>query len=157
MELHQRAAAVAMMVLAQGAWTADVSYDFVACTHSRHVLLEANDEIVALGLEVWGVVASSTTKEWENASTHCVGSLRVVKGIPVGKGLCKWADSAGNTAVGEFEYPPVGEPAWKWLSGTGKLKGITGAGTFRDMFSAKPIEPGTSQGCRRDWGTYTLP
>ncbi len=141
----------------QPALAAEVAYDFVTCTHSKHTVLEANSEIVALGVEVWGVVASSTTKAWENASTHCVGSIRITAGKPVGKGLCKWVDAAGDTAVGEFEYPQLGEPTWAWLSGTGKLKGITGTGTYRELFSAKPSEAGTAQGCRRDWGKYTLP
>ena len=35
-------------------------------------------------------------------------------------------------AVGEFKYPPAGEPSFTWLAGT-------------------------AQGCRRDWGRYTTP
>ena len=140
-----------------GAGAAESAYDFVACTHTRQTPLEANADIVAFGIESYGVVASSTTKEWENASTHCVGYLRIVGGKPVGKGVCKWTQATGDTGVGEFEYPPAGEPAWTWLSGTGKLKGISGGGTFRQVIAAKPVTPGTSQGCRRDSGKYNLP
>lgn len=152
-----RVLAIAMISLAQGAMAGEVAYDFVACTHSKRTLLEASSELVALGFESWGVVASSTTKEWENASTHCVGYIRLAAGKPVGKGVCRWFDAAGDTAIGEFEYPPAGEPVWTWLSGTGKLKGITGKGTFKELFTAKTADDGTSQGCRRDWGRYTLP
>jgi len=142
---------------APACWAADVSYDFVACTHSRRTMLEGSAELAAFGMESWGVVSSSTTKEWENATTRCVGYLRVMAGKPVGKGVCKWFTAAGDTAVGEFEYPPSGEPTWTWLVGTGALKGIAGGGAFKSLFTGKPVEPGTTQGCRRDWGKYTLP
>lgn len=148
---------MSLSLSALAALAADAAYDFVACTHSRQMVLEANSDVVAFGMEVFGVVASSTTKEWENASTRCVGYLRLMGGKPVGKGVCKWTQVTGDTGVGEFEYPPSGEPTWTWLSGTGKLKGISGGGTFRQVISAKPAEPGTSQGCRRDYGRYTLP
>ena len=157
MNHFQMILAVGAMAVAQGAWAAEVAYDFTACTHGRHTVLEANADIFAMGFEVWGVVAASTTKEWENATTHCVGSLRVTAGKRVGKGVCKWLTAAGDSALGEFEYPASGEPVWTWLTGTGKLKGISGGGTFREVGGSKPVEAGTSQGCRRDWGKYTLP
>lgn len=157
MKLHRMSVAVAMVLLAQGAQADEQTYDFVACSYSKHTMIEANGDIVALGLEAWGTVASSKTKQWESANTHCVGYIRVLAGKPVGKGVCKWIVPAGDTAVGEFEYPNTGEPSWTWLSGTGKLKGISGGGTFQDVTSTKPIVAGTSQGCRRDWGKYTLP
>ena len=151
------ASALAMALLSLPAWPAEVSYDFVACTHTRQTVVEASPELVAFGLDNWGIVANSTTKEWENATTRCVGYLRVAAGKPVGKGVCRWIVSSGDTAVGEFEYPPAGEASFTWLTGTGKFKGIQGGGTFKQISNAKPSESGTSQACRRDWGKYTLP
>lgn len=148
---------LAMSAFSPAAWAADVSYDFVACTNTRLTMLEGSAELRAFGLEGWGVVSSSTTKDWENATTHCVGYGRVMAGKYVGKGVCKWATAAGDTAVGEWEVPAAGEASWTWLVGTGKLTGIAGGGTFKTLFTGKPIEPGISQGCRRDWGKYTLP
>jgi len=136
---------------------AEVTYNFVACGHSRQTVLEAGPEFTAIGFEQWGLVATSTTKEWENASTKCVGYLRIVGGRPVGKGVCKWVMAGGDTAFGEFEYPTSGEPAFTWLFGTGKLKGIQGGGSFKQVSSARPAEAGTSQSCRQDWGKYTTP
>jgi hypothetical protein len=151
-------AIVALSALAAlPAQSTETSYDFVACSHGRHTVVEAGADLVALGVENWGVVASSTTKEWEGATTHCVGYVRVVSGKPVGKGVCKWFQAGGDTAVGEFEYPPAGEPVFTWLSGTGRFKGIKGAGSFKELFTGKPAEPGTAQGCRHDWGRYVLP
>lgn len=119
--------------------------------------LQANADIVAFGVESWGVVSASSTKLFEQASTHCVGYLRVLAGKPVGKGSCKWVVQGGDSGVGEFEYPVSGEPKWTWLSGTGRLKGISGGGTFKEVFSAPVVDPTMSQGCRRDWGSATLP
>ena len=149
-------AVFALSTFAPTSWAADVSYDFVACTDARMTSLEASAELTAFGAESWGVVSSSTTKDWENATTHCVGYTRVMAGKPVAKGVCKWKIATGDTAVGEYEIPVAGEASWHWLVGTGKLKGITGSGTFKSLHSGS-IQPGTSQGCRRDWGSYTLP
>ncbi len=157
MKLHQALAAAAMTVMAPTTWAVDVAYDFVACNHSRRLPLEANADLVAFGVETFGTVASSTTKAFEGATTHCVGYVRVMAGKPVGKGVCKWLVTSGDTAVGAFEMPAGGEPVFTWLSGTGGLKGISGKGTFRELTPTKPIEPGTSQGCRRDWGSFTVP
>jgi hypothetical protein len=147
--------AIAAATLAAGA--AEVGYDFNVCTTGRRTALEANADIVAFGVENWGVVASSTTPLFEKASTHCVGYLRIVAGKPVGKGACKWALAGGDTGVGEWEYPANGSPTWTWLAGTGKLKGISGGGTFQELFSAPTVDPGWSHGCRHDWGKIDLP
>jgi len=150
-------AVLALSAFTPASWAADVSYDFVACSHSKRIPLEASAEFAAFGLESWGIVASSTTKEWENATTRCVGYLRVIAGKPVGKGVCKWFHANGDTASGEFEMPAAGEASFTWLVGTGKLKGIAGGGSFKYVTNGKPSEPGTSQSCRQDWGKYTLP
>ena len=152
----QKIAFAALISFAPAAFAAEAAYDFVACTHSKLTSLEANSEFVAFAAESWGVVASSTTKAWENASTHCMGYTRVVAGKPTGKGVCKWAEAGGDTAVGEYEYSPAGAK-FTWLTGMGKLKGISGGGTFQPVFTARTVDPGTSQGCRRDWGKFSLP
>jgi hypothetical protein len=157
MKGYRKFLAWAVVAMAQGAWAVEAPYDFTVCTHGKRTALEANADIASFGVESWGVVASSTTPFWERASTHCVGYLRVVSGKLVGKGNCKWVEAGGDSAVGEFEYPTTGDPTWTWLVGSGKLKGISGGGTFRELFSAKPADPTTSAGCRRDWGKFSLP
>jgi hypothetical protein len=157
MKLHKNLTLMALIAIAGSAIAAEAAYDFVACTHGKRTPIEVNGEYAAFSIESWGVVASSTTKEWENASTHCVGYLRVITGNPLGKGVCKWVQNTGDTAIGEFEFSATAEPRWTWLSGAGKLKGISGGGTFKEVFDAKTVDVGTSQGCRRDWGKYTLP
>lgn len=157
MNEFRRAAWALLLAVAWPAQAADQAYDFTVCTSGKRVPLEASAEIVAFGIESWGVVASSATPLFEKASTHCVGHLRIVAGQPVGKGLCKWALVGGDTGVGEWEYPATGEPRWTWLAGTGRLKGVRGGGSFRELFSAPAVDTATNLGCRRDWGTLVLP
>ena len=54
------------------------------------------------------------------------------------------------------EYGDAGAK-FAWVAGLGKLKGIEGGGTFKPVFTDKPSEAGTVQGCRRDWGRFKLP
>ncbi len=150
-------AVAAATLVAAPAWSAEFSYDFVACSHSTQRMLEAGPDLVAFGTESWGIVATSTSKEWESATTRCVGYLRIVGGKSVGKGMCRWVHAGGDTAVGEWEMTPSGQNHWTWIAGTGKLAGIKGGGTFEWVTRAKAVEAGTGQSCRRDWGQYTLP
>jgi hypothetical protein len=79
-------------------------------------------------------------------------------GKRVGKGLRKWFLMSGDTAIGEWVMPESGENSFRWLSGTGALKGITTVtSNFAWVSKGKPAEPGTGQDCRRDWGRYALP
>jgi hypothetical protein len=152
-----RVVALAAAATLSTAWSAEVAYDITVCTHGRTAMLESNPEITAFGVESWGIVTNASVPQWEKATTHCVGYTRVVNGKGSGKGVCKWVFANGDTGVGEWEIPAVGEPAWTWLMGSAGMKGVQGGGTFRTVFSGKPAEAGTSQGCRRDWGKYTLP
>ena len=152
----QTLASMALVALAQGAFAAEAAYDFVACTSGKRTILDSNPEFTAYATEGWGVVANSTTKVWENASTHCMGFERVVAGKPYGKGVCKWTEAGGDSAIGEYEWSQTGAK-WSWLGGMGKLKGISGGGTFQEVFRAKQVDPATAQGCRRDWGKFSLP
>lgn len=136
--------------------TAEIPYEFTVCTHGKPLMLESSADLTGYGVEAWGVVSASASKEWENASTHCVGYMRWMEGKQVGKGLCRWIQASGDSAVGEFEFTPAGERRWTWLTGTGRLKGINGGGTFQEIFTAKTVDAGTAQGCRRDWGKYTV-
>lgn len=150
--------ALVIALSAPAAWSRDVNYDFVVCTHGTQNVLEAGPNLTALGVESWGVVATSTTPEWEKATTRCVGYLRIMAGKVAGKGLCKWFNMAGDTALGEWEISDTGENTWKWLTGTGGLQGIKSVkSTWSSLGNGKPAAPGTSQGCRRDQGTYSLP
>ena len=148
---------LALAGFAPSLWAAETPYDFVKCATGKITPLEISADLRAAGMENWGITASSTTKDFENATTHCVGFSRVVEGKPAGRGLCKWMDSAGNTAFGEYEVLAPGEGTFVWVTGTGKFKGIKGGGQWKVFSSAKPVAEGTAQWCERYWGKYTLP
>lgn len=158
MHIQRSVLFVALAALAQASSGAvERTYDFVACSHAKRTIVEMNHTFVGYGIESWGLVANSTTKDWENASSHCTGYVRTAAGKTTSKGICQWTIPGGDTAVGEFEYPAGGEPTWTWLGGTGKLWGIQGSGTLRDLTSAVASDPTTWQGCRRESGKYALP
>ena len=98
METNAILGPVATLALMHAAVAAEQGYDFVACTHAQRTMIEAGSETVAFGVEVWGIVSSSTTKFWEGASTHCAGYIRITQGRPVGKGTCKWLTAGGDSA-----------------------------------------------------------
>ena len=158
MRVHRPVLLVALAALAQASSGAvERTYDFVACSHAKRTVVEMNHMFVGYGIESWGLVANSSTKDGENASSHCTGYMRAVQGKTTGKGICQWTILGGDTAVGEFDIPATGEASWTWLSGTGKLWGIEGSGTLKELTSAATSDPTTWQGCRRESGKYALP
>ena len=148
---------IAMFAFAPTTWAAESAVDFVKCSSAKITPLNVGGDITAIGMENWGIVASGSTKEFENSSTHCVGFLRVIGGKRAGRGMCKILDPGGNTVLGEFEILGPGEGSWEFLAGTGKFKGIGGSGQWKVYTAAKPSAEGTSQFCERYTGKYTLP
>ncbi len=157
MSRRRMTVALVLALCSAPAWTAEISYEFLACSSGTQKVLESGPELTALGVEEWGITASSTTKEWEGATTRCVGHVLIAGGKTRGKGICRWVLASGDTALGEWEMAADGQNSWKWLAGTGKLTGIRGGGTFQWVTQGKAVQPGTSQSCRRDWGKYSLP
>ena len=157
MSIQRMAAAMILALCGTQAWTAEFTYDFVVCSHGTQKLLDSGPELTAVGVEDWGITASSSTKEWENATTRCMGHVLIAGEKTTGKGICRWVQASGGTAVGEWEMAADGQNSWRWLAGTGKLAGIRGGGTFQWVTNGKAVEAGTGQSCRRDWGKYTLP
>jgi len=148
---------IALFALVPTLWAAETPYDFVACFSYKVTPVETTADITAVGLEGWGIVASSTTKEWENATAHGVYVNWSMGGKAGGKSLLKWLTAAGDTIVGQADVTGTGEGTWAFLSGTGKLKGIQGGGWWKAVSAAKPIVQGTAQSCHHIWGKYTLP
>jgi hypothetical protein len=64
-------------------------------------------------------------------------------------------DSDGDAFVGETVLGPT-DGTWTFLEGSGKWKGIKGSGKFVPITSAKPVVPGTTQGCARATGKYEI-
>lgn len=100
--------------------------------------------------------SNHANKVFDNCTYHCAGIVWIAKGVPAYYVFCKYADPEGNVVVGESTVEGD-KTDWKFIHGTGKWKGITGGGTHQAITKGKPVAPGTSQGCRRATGTYSLP
>jgi hypothetical protein len=157
MKRHLIFLGIVLMGFAPSLWATAIKYDYVACVNAKITPLVKAPDFIGFNVESWGIVASSTTKEMENATTHCMGYGRVMGGKQAGQGVCKWTDTAGNTFVGQYDVTAPGEGTWTFLTGTGRFKGAHGGGHWKVVAQGKPIDAGTVQNCRRDWGSYTSP
>lgn len=148
-----------LLIVPASIWAAEAEYDFVHCGNAKLTPIESSADITVLGLETWGIVSStaSTTKAFEKMTHHCVGYVHVAGGKRTMKGVCKYIDTDGDVLTGEFETLPEKEGVWTFLAGTGKFKGIKGAGTYRTTLAGKPVAEGTSQTCTRATGKYSTP
>ena len=138
---------------------ADEHFDQTHCWSSTTTMLSASEELTVLSYELTGINRSNLeTKAFDNATTNCIGVMRIMAGVPSVTGYCKYMEPDGDFVVGEYKSDASGtKTEWKFLQGTGKWKGIQGTGQGARITRAKPIKPGTSQGCNRETGTYKLP
>ena len=150
-------AAIAWAAAASTAWAGETAFEFIGCGISKNVVVEASPELRIQAIENWAINTSTAVKDWEKATKHCVGYVRIMDGKPTGKGACKWQDATGDSAIFEWEIHTNGDYTVAWLGGAGKYKGIKGGGNFEVSNSAKPVVEGTQFQCIRDYGKYTLP
>lgn len=131
--------------------------DLTNCGSTTITMISSSEELTVFSTESRGIAISNTPdKAFDNATYHCVGVTRVMKGEASWVAYCKYLDPAGDTVVGQT----IGEGkegTWTFLQGTGKYKGIKGTAKNWAITSGRPITPGTSQGCLKAVGTYTIP
>lgn len=132
-------------------------YDLTSCGSATNSVLFSSKELTILSTDSKGIAFSNhANKIFDNSTYHCAGIVWIAKGIPAYHVFCKYVDPEGNAVVGEFAVEGD-KTDWKFIHGTGKWKGITGGGAHQAITKGKPVAPGTSQGCRRVTGTYSLP
>jgi hypothetical protein len=117
----------------------------------------------AMQLSTWnqnGIISSDGPgKRLDSAVVRCEGVEHGVGQTRVGYGLCKIVDKDGDVIVGEIPYTGFSYDV-KFLSGSGKWKGITGGLHSERLVRSDPGKgamPGTYQGCRREEGSFQLP
>ena len=130
--------------------------DMVSCANNEVTTIVSSEELTIMGVEGKGInMDNLPSKIYDNMTFHGVGVLKIEKGKFSGTLYYKYMDPSGDFLV--VEVSQVGmEREWKYLQGTGKWKGITGAGKAFYITKGKPISPGTSQGCMKITGTYEL-
>jgi len=95
-------AAIGWAAAASTAWAGETAFEFIGCGISKNVVVEASPELTVQAIENWAINTSTAVKDWEKATKHCVGYVRIMDGKPTGKGACKWQDATGG-ACGRVE------------------------------------------------------
>ena len=130
--------------------------DCLICLDMTISPVVATQDLTIMGLEGRGIVIDNTeSKFFDNSTVHLVGLMKIDKGRVTRSMLGKYLDPSGDFYV--IEISQVGtENSYKFIYGTGKFTGITGAGKTFPLTKGKPVSPGTSQSCSKITGTYEL-
>ncbi len=128
--------------------------DCLLCQNMTMTPIVQTEDLIIMGYESWGIVLDNTeSKFFDNSTVHLVGQIKIDKGKTTASFIGKYLDPSGDFYV--IEGSQVGaELDWKFMYGTGKFKGITGAGKSTRFTKGKPVSPGTSQVCSKITGTY---
>lgn len=141
------------------------SVDFTDYFYATVTYLSTSQELTIFQSDVKGVVRDNLeNKKFDNLTSHCLRSARILGGKISGITYSKFTDSDGDYFITETisENVPstVPEANWKFIQGTGKWRGITGGGVAKFIFIARgkqQINPTTFQGNLRMTGTFELP
>lgn len=137
---------------------AQQSYDITECySFTTHTRLSEAPDLTMVGFDGKGIVRSNVeNKVFDNFTLHCAGIRRVVDGKGESYGYFKYLDPDGDFFFMEGKAAER-EVIMKFLSGTGKWKGIKGEGRIKVITQGRRITPDTSQICYRHTGTFELP
>ena len=130
--------------------------DCLLCANMTMTPILESGDLTIMGYESKGIVLDNTEgKFFDNDTVHSVGIMKIDKEKVTGSFFNKHLSPSGDFYV--LEGSLVGsEVNWMFTYGTGKFKGITGAGKSIRITKGKPITPGTSQVCSKVTGTYEL-
>jgi hypothetical protein len=150
---------IALVMLIPVANAEEKSFGVISCRSGTITLLSASKELTVYSAEIKGInLVSDEDKTFENFTHRCIGVARVMGGEQWADGYCKYMDPEGDFFIVGYNGPGGGKPTpWEFIQGTGKWKGIKGAGTAQTITRGKPIVEGTFQFCSKITGTYELP
>jgi hypothetical protein len=130
--------------------------DCLLCYDMKITTIVETGDLNIMAYESKGIVLDNTeSKFFDNSTVHLVGLMKIDKGKLTNSFLGKYLDPSGDFYVIESSQVSK-EIDWNIIYGTGKFKGITGAGKSLRFTKGKPVSPGTSQGCIKITGTYEL-
>ena len=135
---------------------AEQPIDCLLCFNMTTTPIVQSEDLNIMGYDSKGIVLDNTqSKFFDNTTVHIVGLMKIDKGKMTNIYVGKYLDPSGDFYVIESSQPDTGFD-WKFIYGTGKFKGITGAGKSNRFTKGKPVTPGTSQYCVKVTGTYEL-
>ncbi|MGH8222038.1 MAG: hypothetical protein ACREQZ_03605 [Woeseiaceae bacterium] len=163
MKLSTKALAPVMLLAVcsyAGSAAAQQSFSALVCRAGTITGIAKAQDLVVFGIDQRGIIlADDAAKTFDNNTQRCIGSIAVIRGKSSGGGFCRSVDPAsGDTTISEWtsaEKPGTG--TFKYLSGTGKWKGITGGGDYHTAAVTRPIDEGTYQNCVRVKGMLSVP
>src|SRR4030042_6673562 len=146
------------LILSISVAQAQQSYDSNECySFTTHTVLSEVPDLTIVGFGGKGIVRSNVeNKVFDNFTLHCAGIRRLIAGTAESYGYFKYLDPDGDFFFMEGRAVE-GEVIMKFLSGTGKWRGIKGEGRIKVITRGKRITPDTSQVCYRHTGTFELP
>jgi hypothetical protein len=155
--------AVFTIVTGFGVLSPSLAVEQLDLTHcysgSGTVFHDTKDSMHAVSWTQNGIITSdSKSKLLDNAVVHCEGVEHGFGAGRTGYGLCKIMDDDGDVIIADIPYSGFNYDV-KFLSGTGKWKGIKGSLHSERLVRSKPGKgamPGTYQGCRREQGTFEI-
>ena len=135
--------------------------DFTDYFNATVTYLSSSQELTIFHSEVRGIIRDNLeNKKFDNLTSYCLRSGRVVAGKSSSSTYSKFTDSDGDFFVTETIADGVSDATWRFIQGMGKWKGVTGGGTARFIFLTRgkqQITPTTFQGHLRMTGTFELP
>lgn len=135
---------------------AESPVDATAYVSADMTMVHADAEAMIMYYDFKGLVLSNNGSEiFNNASERCVGVFKRIGSEIVQNGYCKYLYPNKDYMILGFNGK-ADDGKWEILFGTGKLKGITGNGTYTVM-RVQPITPDSTQHHRMIKGSYELP
>ncbi len=137
---------------------AQQSYDITECySFTSHTTLSEVPDLIIVGFNGKGIARSNVeNKVFDNFTLHCAGIRHITDGKAEAHGYFKYLDPDGDFFFMEGTAVER-EIIMKFLSGTGKWKGIKGEGRIKVITRGRRITPDTNQVCYRHTGTFELP
>ena len=135
---------------------AETPYDVTSCHSGTIKVLYGDKEMTILSGEGWGIIMSNhENKVFDNCTFHVMAVIQVMGEKTTETSFLKMMDPDGDIVMTEITRVGT-ESITKFLSGTGKYKGIKGGGKSQRIVYGR-IPPNSAAACSRGIGTIELP
>ena len=101
--------ALAAVGIAGSVGAVESEYNATWCGTAKNTVLESGPDMMLFSQESWGIMTptSKANDPFQDATTHCVGYVRILYGKTTAMGSCRWTDNTGDTFVGSSRMSPA--------------------------------------------------